>query len=597
VRRGGVVALLLLAGGAFAILLVLSGSLRERLAQEHRTNATLALRSLAASVARAHDLGIPLQNIVGLDELARSRASADGGIAALRLLDSRGRVLWRDPERRTSSALLEVPIGTAGRLQAEFIPPNDTGLFVRLAVMLLAVAAALALPLFELARLSDLVREDFSSRYFQRQLDAVRRGDLRTVWQTLGVIIDTRLQFLHDRLYLLNEQYQRVVRLVGSLRRTEPDAGRRARMSALLETLAERFRFSAYAAPLDRRVWPAADTARCFAMLTLMLANLSLGGGGSSPYDSPAARYSALVALAAWSGGLLAGAVMRLPWAWRLRAGIAAAALTNVLMIVGEGWSNACAHALGGLATSLAACAAMETGRAHPRRTLAAMVLAASVAGPVLGLAMIAVLGSLVTAAWLYGGAALVAVLCAAWLSYRLFEPPAPSPGQWAGRLVPLAVLAGAAWSAAFLAFVAQSSANREQALRLMAVQIPGLLALAFAGARQRTALATALALIGILRLGSFALPRLAIGCLSPDILAWAGAACLAGALATPRNCRGTPAETVAGGAIGILVTFGATAVAGWASPRAVGPVALGVMLLALATAFALSRMQPARSR
>ena len=591
------VAPLLLAGGAFAILLVLSGSLRERLAQEHRTNATLALRSLASSVARAHDLGIPLENIVGLDELVHSRLSADSGIAALRLLDSRGRVLWQDPGRRTSTALLEVPIGTAGRLQAEFIPPDDTGLFVRLAAMLLAVAAALALLLFELARLSDLVREGFSSRYFQRQLDAVRRGDLRTVWQTLGVRVDARLHFLQDRLFLMNEQYQRVVRLVGSLRRTEPDAGRRERMSALLEALAERFRFSAYAAPLERRVWPAADTARCFAMLTLMLANLSLGGGGGSPYASPAAPYSVLVALAAWSGGLLAGTMVGLPWAWRLRAGIAAAALTNVLMIVGEGWSNVWAHALGGLATSFVTCAAMEADRVQPRRTLVVMVLAGSVAGPVLGLATIAALGSLVSDAWLYGGAALVAVLCAAWLSYRLFEPPASSLGQRAGRLVPVAVLAGAAWSAAFLAFVAQSSANREQALRLMAVQIPGLLALALAGARQRTALAMALALIGILRLGGFALPRMATGWLSPDILTWAGAACLAGALATPRNCRGTPAETVAGGAIGILLTLGATAVAGWAAPHAVGPVALGVMLLALAAAFALSRMQPARVR
>lgn len=594
-RRSGTAALLL-AGGALAILLVLSGSLRERLAIEHRTTAILALRSLASSVTHAHDLGVPLESLVGLDELVRSRLGANSGIAGVRLCDSSGRALWQDSVFRSSAVLLEVPIGTAGRLQAGFIPSDDTGLFVRLAALLLAVTAALALPLFELARLSDLVREGFSNRYFRRQLDAVRQGDLGTVWQTLGVVVDARLRFLHDRLFSLNEQYQRVVRLVGSLRRTEPDAGRRERMGALLETLAERFRFSAYAAPVNRRVWPAADTARCFAMLTLMLANLSLGAGGSSPYDSPAARYSALVALAAWSGGLLAGAMVRLPWAWRLRTGIAAAAFTNVLMILGEGWSNGCAHALGGLATSLGTCAAMEAGRAQPRRTLTAMLLTASVAGPALGLATIAALGSFVTEAWLYGAAALLALLCAAWLSYRLFEPPAPSPAQRAGRLVPLAVLAGAAWSAAFLAFVAQSSVNREQALRLIALQIPGFLALALAGVRQRTVLALALALIGVLRLSGFASPRLALGWLSPDILAWAGAACVAGALATPRNRCGTPADTVAGGAIGILVTLGATAVAGWASSRAAEPVTLCVMLLALAAAFALARIQPARA-
>jgi len=590
--RSGAVKLLLLACGALATLLVLAGSLRERLDEEHLTTAKVALQSVAASVARAHDLGVPLAGIAGLDELVRSRVTPESGIVGLRLLDARGRVLWQGTGRRTGAAQLEVPVGTDGRLQAQFIPPDDTDLSARLVALLLALAAALALPLYELVRLSAIAREGFPSRYLRRQLEAVGRGDLRVAWQTAGVGADARLHFLRDRLCALNEQYHRVVRLVGSLRRTEPDAGRRARMSELLEALAGRFRFAADAAPLVRRVWPTADTVRCLAALTLLLANLSLGAGGSSPYAAAAASYSALSALAAWSGGLLAGTAVGMRWAARLRAGIAAAALTNALMMVGENWSNVCAHALGGLASSLATCAAMQAGQAHPRRILVAMVLAGTIAGPVLGLAAIAALGSDTSEAWLYAVAALMAALTAAWLPYLLLEQPASGPDRPGGRLAPAAVLAGAAWSAAFLAFIAHSSANREQALRMMAVQIPGLVVLARAGAGKRTALAVALALIAILRLGVVALPQTAVGWLSPDLLAWAGAACTAGALVTPHGCRSSPSGTVAGCAAGMLLTLGATALAGWASPRAAAPVALGALLLALAGMLALSRTQ-----
>ncbi len=152
------------------------------------------------------------------------------------------------------------------------------------------------------------MREVFTDGYLRKQLEAVRRGDLRIAWWAAGVGSgDARLRFVRDQIFLLNEQYQRVVRLVGSLRRTEPDAGRRGQMGALLEALDERFRLAGETGLIDRRVWPVAGTAGCFSTVILLLANVSLCVPTELPYLPASATYSALVTLVAWVAGFAGG--------------------------------------------------------------------------------------------------------------------------------------------------------------------------------------------------------------------------------------------------------------------------------------------------
>jgi hypothetical protein len=298
--------------------------------------------------------------------------------------------------------------------------------------------------------------------------------------------------------------------------------------------------------------------------------------------------------------GLLVGAAaLPMHWRQRLRVGITGAALTNLLMTLGHEWSDVCAHALGGVACSLAACAALDGDRAHARRTTIALLLAGSVAGPVLGLASIAALGPFVNPRWLYAAAAMLAMVIAVWLSYRLTD--SPSGSSPARRFTPPALatlLVGIAWSAAFMVFVAQSSVNREQALRLMVVQIPGFLLLGRGGYWARTAMAVALVLVGILRFGNLTLPGAMAGWPSPSFLTWAGAACMAGAFSASGNCRGmSSTRVVTGCAVGILITLSAVAVAGSLSPQAPGPVALCAMVLAVIVLLTLPAVMSIRAR
>jgi hypothetical protein len=611
--RNGVIVLVLLTGAMLASLLTLAGSLRERLDEAHAAAAEDTLHSVAATLLRAHELGVPLGQMIGLEELVRSRVPPDSGIGAVTLLDAQNRLVWRNEQPSVASAkLLEATLGSDGRLRVELLAPRDSVRLLRVAGMLLAVAIALALPLLELTLLFDVVRERFSERYLRRQTDAIRRGDLRMTWRPVGVGSgDVRLHFLRDQVLLLNERFQRVGRLVGSLQRTEPDAGRREQMSALLEQLGQRFRFAEDAGRMDQRVWPLAATARCFAVLILVLANLSLGGGGTAPYSPTAAPYSALIALLSWGVGLVLGnACAAMRWSTRLRIGVVLAVLANLLMIAGARWGDLGAHLASGLATCLAASAAFDAARTPVRRVTSAMLLAGTVAGPALGLASIAAFSPFATARWLYAAAATVTVIAGIWLWYRLADEPADGTASSSApsnsarsrisrpvfRLAPAPLLCGLAWSAAVAGFIAQSSGNREQALRLVIVQLPGLLLLAYARRQVRTALAVALLCAGAARLAVMMLPALA-QFLSVDVLNWAGAACMAGAFGAPRVWRVRPtAQAIGGFGIGVLMTLTAVAWAGEVSPRGPMGVALCTLLGALLCALACSRAAEPRT-
>jgi len=572
--------------GSLAILLALVGYLKDRLHQERIEAAQTTLQSIAGSLIRADQLGVPMTELVGLDELLLSRGAAEVGIVTVRLFDSGDRLLWKHGAgAEGSTEWLNVPVQAVGRLQAELALPDDADVILRVALTCLAFAAALAIPLLELARMADRVIEGFPSEYFRRQLRRVARGNLRIAWRLLGGGgSDERQRFLRDRIYLLNEQYQRVVHRVGSLQRTEPDATRREQLSELLTRLSTQFRFASAGARIDRLAWPAADTARSYASMTLILANLSLVGSGSTAYAAGIEHYSALFAVVGWVVGMLVATTLPdMRWQVRLHVALGAALVSNLLMTAGTGWNELAAHLSSGFATTFAVCAALDATRGPKRVVTMSLLLAGVVAGPALGLAVIAALVPFATVGWLYGAAAAVTLLVAGAFLYSLeHHQGGRVRGARKVRLHLSPLLAGAAWMATVLVFIAPSE-SREHALRMLILQVPGFLLLMTGRARSPKMLAAALVVVAVLSL----VDRMNPGLVSGDLVAllpWIGAFCVAGAFAAPPDFRGLrPVELVRGFSVGGLVTLGIAALADWVLPKAAGPMVLGVLIVALA--------------
>lgn len=635
--RAAIGALVLLAAGTVLTLLVVAGMLRERLLQERVASAQMALQSVAASVARASDLGVPLDKMVGLDELVRSRVTEASGLVALSLLDRNGAVVWRSSDHGAAAPIiaatgaavigdaaigiaanstaatgtvstppfdecslgcerhtLEVPVGRVGTLQADFVPPNMLAAFSRVAIVVIGVAIGLSIPLLELARLSDVGRDRFVSKLLQRQVDAIRRGDFHITWRLSGAqAADGPLPFLRDQVFLLNEQFQRAARLLGSLRRTEPDADKRARMGALLEDLRRRFRFSDDAGVLDRRSWPDADTARCFAALAVLLGNLQTG--------------FSLADLTQWSLGLVIGARgLAVRWPTRLVAGFGAAAVANLfnavaasgpINAVGSGWAEIIGNVAAGIATTLAARAAIEAGRAHTRSVVASTLLTGTVAGPIVVFAFVSALNTFADPTWLYFVGAGLAVVAAGWLIYRVADESVPVSRPQRERLALAPLLGGAVWGAATAVFTMNAGSPAE-ALWLSIAQIPGLLLLASAPSRPRAYLAVALGLVAAIWLTRPLLPQPLAGWLNPEYLAWLGSACTAGALSAVPNCgRAPPSRAVTAFPVGIAVALVVILLIARFSPGAADPVALAIIVVGLAALFVARRFRWRRGR
>ena len=576
-RRAATSVLVLLAASTVLTLLVVAGMLRGRLLQERTQIAQVALQSVADTVSRANELGVPLDKMVGLDDLVRSRVTPTSGLVSFRLLNPGHAVVWRyGAHTGTAGRALEVPIGRAGILQADFVAPNDLDAFLRLALIVIGVAIGLAIPLLELARLSDKGREGFMASHLRRQVEAVRRGDFRVAWRLLGVEAAGRcLPFLRDQILLLNEQFQRVARLVGSLRRTEPDADNRARMGTLLPDLRQRFRFSDDGVVIDRRSWADADTARCFAALAVLLANLPTG--------------FSVADLAQWSVGLVIGARgLAIRWPTRLVIGFAVAALANLFNglammglahAAGSGWAEITGNVLAGVATTLAARAAVEAGRAYIRPVVASALLAGTVAGPIVVFASIAALNTFADPAWLYFTAAGLAVVLAGWLVYRVADQSVPVSRPRRERISPSPLLSGIVWSAATAAFDMTTS-NPAVSLWLMIAQVPGLLILANARERPRTVLAIALGVVAAVWLARPILPHTLAAVLSPACLTWLGSACIGGALGVVPDCwRAPPSRAVTSFCLGVALSLVAVYLVGRISTDAARPVALAFVV------------------
>ena len=560
--------LLLLALALLASLHEVVGALLVADHRERVASARMVLDSIGATIARARALGVPEDGLVGLDDLVAARLPASSGVIALRLEDARGRVVWQygRPVPAMASPLVS-PAGAGTQLVGIFEPPSGSRTrFAAASAALVTVAAALALVLHELARFLDLRREGFLRHFLARQLEALRMGDMRAVWRPAG-LRDPRLAFIRDQVLLLGEQHRRVTRLVESLRRTEPDASARAAIAGCLAEVGQRYRFGERVA--DHRVWPEAGTARCFAVLALVLAGLPL---------APATTVAgAATAAAVWALGLAgARAGCANSWPTRLVIAFGAAALANVFGSFDAAWASVAAALCSGASAGLAFDGGLAAGRSREGRgARARRLMLAALAGAVLGPAL-----ALACPVWPLRGAALLAVLCAAGLLHCVPDAvPAPTPHN--ERLDWRMALAGAAAITAILVIMSLVGTTPDALIRALAACAAGLLAWRSAKARRGAAA----------MLAAFALAALFVPALREAHAALFVAASAAGC-ATPlrRVHLFAPRQLLTGVAGGAFAAAMAAAVAALAlSPEGARCWLLAQLALLLAAALATS--------
>ena len=236
--------------------------LRELAIQEASARARLVADSLAAQVQRAVKSGVPIDRLVGVEDLFAQRMAAFDDLLGATLLDSQGRVLHtRKSEesdaptltQRASVALDGVPRAT---LELSWRQPSTAALLSAWAlplVALLAFTLALAVEALRYTLHGQVLRR---ARLVRTASDRIAEGDFAFRTPRIGRReFDTRLPWLGTQMRHAVEQHRRIERLTHSLRRTEPDLDKREELDQLMLKAAGNDRFDTAAAqPLvDRR--------------------------------------------------------------------------------------------------------------------------------------------------------------------------------------------------------------------------------------------------------------------------------------------------------------------------------------------------------
>ena len=258
---------LLLLGLAFVVAgWVAVFQLRELSAREASARARLVADDVVIQVQRALQASVPLDRLVGVEALFDHRLLIFDDLVSIQLQDANGKLLHvRDRPRGSPDAFsISAPVlqytTQIAKVELRWRQPSALG-------QMLAWALPLGALFFLTAALaSEALRYDLSTRIGRRDrlvAQACRRilsgrFDFR-LQRVQRREFDTRLPWLGGQLRHLSEQSERVKRLASSLRRTEPDANRRAALDQILLTAQVDDLFTKTSA---RLVDPTADAAR-----------------------------------------------------------------------------------------------------------------------------------------------------------------------------------------------------------------------------------------------------------------------------------------------------------------------------------------------
>jgi hypothetical protein len=235
--------------------------LRSLSSDDANARAQLIADALASRVDRALALGIPLASVHGLDQLFDDRLARFRDVAALSLLAADGRVLLRRTANGTgagetaATAALHDRQAVVGRIVLERNPAGDSGIFHSVA-LLVAVACVFAALAAEAMRYSLARGRERRQSVIDNACAALAQGDFTRRLPLLPRHdFDLRPQWLAAQLRQVRERQLRIARVVQSLRKTEPDASRRAELDEALRTATGADRFASGA----MQVLPDAD--------------------------------------------------------------------------------------------------------------------------------------------------------------------------------------------------------------------------------------------------------------------------------------------------------------------------------------------------
>ncbi len=212
----------------------------------HQEAALIRSQTLANDTARkithALSLGIPLQELVGVDALLKSLQQQHTDLVAIHIQDAHAQPLWSGSDTPLNEAIHATSI-IAGPEQSTaaivntyvLVPPAKLVLVEKLWIWL-GLLTLLTTLSFWAARLSFSLRPWLREDVIQKMSSHVHRGIFQTVWlSTHAAAHDTRPEQLSAGVQAVHEAKERLQRLVHSLRQTEPSAHHRQQLDAILE--------------------------------------------------------------------------------------------------------------------------------------------------------------------------------------------------------------------------------------------------------------------------------------------------------------------------------------------------------------------------
>ncbi|MEC4720711.1 hypothetical protein RY831_16225 [Noviherbaspirillum sp. CPCC 100848] len=267
--------------------------------------------AVAAPLNRALTVGVPLAGLQGVDAFLQSRLRRSPHLLGIEIRDLDGNILWKQGETGAGSAISgKAPLLVQEEVVATVVlnagAQTSPASFIEALFIIAMATLAAGILLYEavhLVRQRSLLSRDAVVRHAQ---DAARAGNWLQVFAGEGPHPqDYRSRFLRAEVRLINEQFERIERLISSLRRTEPSRLRRAEMDHVLEQALGKNSF-AEGRPVTVRVESFFSEARWVALLLCSAAAglqvlLMLDGSG------PARSYYLIAGLCGVLGAAVAG--------------------------------------------------------------------------------------------------------------------------------------------------------------------------------------------------------------------------------------------------------------------------------------------------
>lgn len=219
--------------------------------QEAEGRARLVADGMAQQVQHAVQVGVPLNELVGVTALFEHRLQAFDDLLAASLHDSRDQVLHQRARGKTGAAALAVqaPVTVSGipvaRIHVLWREPATATLLTLWAVPLVALLAFTGALGAEGLRYSLAGEVLHRERIVAAACSRIGAGDFAFRLPRLGRReFDARLPWLRAQLRHVNEQFERLQRLTQSLRRTEPEQTKRALLDEGLARVEGRDQYS-----------------------------------------------------------------------------------------------------------------------------------------------------------------------------------------------------------------------------------------------------------------------------------------------------------------------------------------------------------------